>query len=54
MIKVHKANNNVPILIDEEQFAFIPTEDNGTAMLDCLVNDINEYFEDDKEDVIYL
>lgn len=55
MIKVHKADNNVPMLIDETQFTFIPTEDNGTAMVDVYIKDIIDYFEDDeKDDVIYL
>lgn len=54
MIKVHKANNSVAMLIDENQFTFIPTEDNGSAMVDSLARDIVEYFEDGKEDVVYL
>lgn len=54
MIRVHKANNNVPMLIEESQFTFIPTEDNGTAMLDCLATDISDYFEDNEVDVVYL
>lgn len=54
MIRVHTANNNVPMLINETQFTFIPTEDNGTAMLDCLVTDITDYFADNEVDVTYL
>lgn len=54
MIKLHLTDSNAPVLLNEKECVFFPTEDNGTIVCDT-IEDLRNYLDDgDYEPIIYV